>query len=78
MNSSLGGRRLAEVPDTAGSPLLYDSTSLVRNAADAYTSLPVPGRHYMRPARRVRLTRGNVVAYLSGTAAFIPDKRATR
>jgi hypothetical protein len=45
MSSRLSGARLDRLPNRGAHPLLYDSTSLYRNATDAITSLPVPGRH---------------------------------
>lgn len=42
---SLNGKPLNEMPDAAKTPLVYDSTDLAKNAHDAVTSLPHPGRH---------------------------------
>ncbi len=41
----LNGKKLADMPDAAKTPLLYDSTDLAKNAHDSLTSLPKPGRH---------------------------------
>jgi len=41
-NSSLSGRAVSG--DAAGTPLVYDSVNLARNASDPYLSLPYPGR----------------------------------
>jgi prepilin-type processing-associated H-X9-DG protein len=41
----LNGKTLKDMPDTAKTPLLYDSTDLAKNAHDNVTSLPKPGRH---------------------------------
>jgi prepilin-type processing-associated H-X9-DG protein len=41
----LNGKPLNEMPDAAKTPLVYDSTNLAKNAHDAVTSLPHPGRH---------------------------------
>lgn len=41
----LGGKKLAEIPDAAKTPLVFDSTNLAKNAHDNLTSLPKPGRH---------------------------------
>lgn len=45
MNRDAGARALWEISAPADVPAFYDSTSLGRNANDAYSSLPVPGRH---------------------------------
>ncbi len=52
----LNGKKLKELPDAAKTPLLYDSTNLAKNAYDAVTSLPKPGRHSGR----------NNILYLDG------------
>jgi prepilin-type processing-associated H-X9-DG protein len=50
-NTAVAGRKmggkhaLADLPDAAHTPLLYDSTDLGKNAHDALQSLPKPGRH---------------------------------
>jgi prepilin-type processing-associated H-X9-DG protein len=49
-NESVAGRALnhkplKEMPDAVKTPLVYDSTNLAKNAHDAVTSLPKPGRH---------------------------------
>jgi prepilin-type processing-associated H-X9-DG protein len=49
-NESVAGRALnhkplKEMPDAGKTPLVYDSTKLNKNAHDAVTSLPKPGRH---------------------------------
>jgi len=41
----LNGKKLAEIPDAAKTPLVFDSSVLSKNAHDALTSLPRPGRH---------------------------------
>lgn len=41
----LNGKPLAQAPEAAKTPLLYDSSNLTRNAHDAFSSLPQPGRH---------------------------------
>ncbi|HZT44333.1 MAG TPA: hypothetical protein VFA07_19360 [Chthonomonadaceae bacterium] len=42
---SLNGKPLKDLPNAAKTPLLYDSSNLAKNAHDAMTSLPKPGRH---------------------------------
>lgn len=43
---SLGGKeKLSDLPKASETPLLYDSTNLVKSATDNFTSLPKPGRH---------------------------------
>ena len=55
---SLGGKeKLKDLPKASETPLLYDSTHLAKNAADAVTSLPKPGRH----------NGANYILYLDGT-----------
>jgi|SRR5579872_2952306 len=41
----LNGKPLKKIPDAARTPLVYDSTTLTKNAHDPVTSLPRPGRH---------------------------------
>ena len=41
----LNGKKLAEMPDAAKTPLVFDSSTFSKNAHDALTSLPRPGRH---------------------------------
>ncbi len=41
----LNGKKLAEMPGAATTPLVYDSSNLAKSAHDAATSLPRPGRH---------------------------------
>ena len=43
---SLGTKTaLSQLPHASTTPLLYDSSNLSESAHDAFTSLPVPGRH---------------------------------
>ena len=58
----LGGKKLAEIPNAATTPLLYDSTHLEKSAADAVTSLPRPGRHGGR----------NNILYCDGHVEAVP------
>lgn len=41
----LNGKALPDMPDAAKTPLVFDSANLAKNAHDALTSLPRPGRH---------------------------------
>jgi len=41
----LNGKKLSEMPDASKTPLVYDSSSLAKNAHDPVSSLPRPGRH---------------------------------
>lgn len=59
MNSALGGKKIGDVKDKAVVPLFYDSTSMGRDASDAVTSLPKPGRH----------TGKNNIVFLDGHVA---------
>lgn len=52
----LNGKKLKDLPDSAKTPLLYDSTNLAKSAHDAVSSLPKPGRHSGR----------NNILYLDG------------
>jgi prepilin-type processing-associated H-X9-DG protein len=51
-----GKHNLADLPNAAHTPLLYDSTNLSKSAHDALKSLPKPGRH----------TGRNNILYLDG------------
>lgn len=50
-NDSLAGKSLssrnglAQLPQAASTPLIYDSANLAKSAHDAFASLPKPGRH---------------------------------
>ncbi len=46
MNSAVGGAGIMSLGNPATTELLYDSTANSKNANDALTSLPSPGRHY--------------------------------
>lgn len=47
-NKGLDRKRLNTVSVMTETAILYDSSNLIRNASDAGTSLPVPGRHTQR------------------------------
>ena len=61
---NLNGKPLNTYPDAAKMPLLYDSTNLSKNAQDAVTSLPKPGRHSGR----------NNILYLDGHVEAVAPK----
>ena len=57
-NAFLDRASLARFPDPKAVPTVYDSVNPIRNASDAFASLPLPGRH----------DGFNTVAYLDGHA----------
>jgi prepilin-type processing-associated H-X9-DG protein len=57
-SSKLAGKTLKEIGDPASRILIYDSTSLHRNASDPVTTLPNPRRHL----------RWNNISYADGHA----------
>jgi prepilin-type processing-associated H-X9-DG protein len=61
---NLNGKSLKTLPNASTTPLLYDSTNLSKNAHDAVTSLPKPGRHGGR----------NNILYLDGHVAAVVPK----
>ncbi len=61
---NLNGKPLNTLPNAAKTPLLYDSTNLSKNAQDAVTSLPKPGRHGGR----------NNILYLDGHVEAVAPK----
>ncbi|MCC6730703.1 MAG: hypothetical protein IT208_15325 [Chthonomonadales bacterium] len=78
MSTALAGRRKARVLEPEKAPLVYDSTRMGRSAADAFASLPKPGRHRARPARGKPARRGDWVAYADGSARFVATGAAAR
>jgi hypothetical protein len=65
-----GGRELSPLPgDTM--PLAFDSTDGHRNAHDAGSSLPRPGRHQFKQS-------GNEVVYVDGHARWVKDGEPLR
>ncbi|MGC8669108.1 MAG: hypothetical protein ACP5VE_13415 [Chthonomonadales bacterium] len=73
MNDSMSARFRSKVNDPDHAPIVYDSESLVRSAHDALTSLPYPGRHFVRAQKRAPLERGNFIGYVAGFAKFAPE-----
>jgi hypothetical protein len=63
-DSRLLNQKTTTVPKPAEAPLVFDSTSLARNSADPFTSLPDTPRH----------NKTNVVGYLDGHAHRLPPK----
>lgn len=61
---NLNGKPLKSLPGAATTPLLYDSTTVSKNAHDVVTSLPKPGRHGGR----------NNILYLDGHVAAVAPK----
>ena len=61
---NLNGKPLKSLPNAATTPLLYDSTNTAKNAHDAVTSLPRPGRHGGR----------NNILYLDGHVFAVAPK----
>ncbi len=62
-NLLLARRPMSRVPAPDETLMVYDSEYLLRNATDAVTSLPQPGRH----------DRGNIVSYVDGHVKRWPD-----
>jgi len=73
MNTAASGRERGRIDDPDSTPLVYDSTDLRWSAADAFASLPHPGRHETRARRSAPSKRGNFVGYAGGNARFLPD-----
>ncbi len=61
---NLNGKPLKSLPNAATTPLLYDSANTNKNAHDAVTSMPRPGRHGGR----------NNILYLDGHVAAVAPK----
>jgi len=63
LDSRLSGKVTNKIPSPPSTMLTYDSTAGQRNASDAGTSLPKPGRHL----------NGNTIGYADGHVRWIPD-----
>lgn len=63
-NRHLSGLPLSSLKDPVNTVLVFESTTAVKNAADAGTSLPRPGRH----------SAGSHYAFADGHVRLIPDK----
>ena len=63
-NRALSGRRLAEIANPAETPLLFDSKTGKKNAADDGRSWPSPGRH----------NDGNDCAFVDGHVKWFREK----
>lgn len=55
-NNNLGGKSVSNATQPSRVPMIYDSTTMTGNVADAFTSLPFPGRH----------NRGNNIGFGDG------------
>lgn len=73
MNDRLSQKFRSDISDPDHAPIVYDSGNLARSAHDALTSLPRPGRHYVRSQKRGPLKQGNFMGYAAGFAKFVPD-----
>jgi len=63
MNSDMSRAYLRDLTNPAQNVLMYDSTAGTKNAADALTSLPKPGRHF----------GGNNFAFVDGHCKWFSD-----
>lgn len=72
-NSKLSGVTAAKIDAAATTALVYDSTNVQQNAADAFTSLPVPPRHVRQGDNAAPNTPkiGNLVVYADGHMAMV-------
>ena len=64
-NSALDMMKTARLAEPRNTVLTYDSADVSRNANDALTSLPSPGRHLA----------GNNISFADGHARFQPDSQ---
>jgi prepilin-type processing-associated H-X9-DG protein len=62
-NQRLSRLQLAAIASPQTTPMNYDSSNLARNASDAVSSLPAPGRH----------SKSNNVGYADGHARRVSD-----
>ena len=60
-NDKIAGVSLSKIKNPAIGSLIYDSSNLQKSAHDAFTSLPVPGRH----------GNGNNIAYQDGHVKLV-------
>lgn len=63
-NQNLSGLPLSSLKDPANTVLVFESTTALKNAADAGPSLPRPGRH----------SGGSHYAFADGHVRWVPDK----
>ncbi len=75
MNSDVSGKTRGKIADLEKTPLVFDSTNISANSADAFKSLPRPGRHRSRAAKGEPIRSGNNVGYASGKVHVRFDKR---
>ena len=69
-NSKYSMSRLTKIPTPSQAKLVYDSSNVSRNAADAVTSLPIPARHHSAQFRRTR-SQFDIMGYADGHARAI-------
>jgi prepilin-type processing-associated H-X9-DG protein len=62
-NRLLSQKLISKVPDTAATPMHYDSDQLLRDAFDAVSTLPHPGRH----------NQGNTIGFVDGHVKWLKD-----
>jgi hypothetical protein len=72
-NSKLAGKPASKIASPTVAQIVYDSTSLQRDATDPVTSLPSPGRHRARGFRQRAGTLVNIMGYVDGHAAAVND-----
>lgn len=65
-NQDLVGKRLSAIQNRAATALIFDSTSLMRNAVASVDAIPVPGRY----------DGTNTIAFADGTVKDVPVKDA--
>lgn len=76
-NTKFALKPISKITNPAVAPLLYDSTNLARNASDAVTSLPSPGRHRSRRFRPGGPGPFNIMGYADGHAKSVSDTGKT-
>lgn len=68
--STLDGMALARVADPSTAVLNFETSNFARNASDAMSSLPTPGRH------RSAAKTGNNLSFVDGHVRFWPETEA--
>lgn len=69
-NSALALKNLGDIAQPESTTLIFDSSNLLRNAADPVTSLPQPPRHHGRDLITHESGQGNNIGFLNGSAKF--------
>jgi len=67
MDSRIAGRMRSRIDVPAKTPIVFDSSNLAANAADALKSLPKPGRHRGKRGRGEPIRAGNNIGYGDGS-----------